>query len=60
MPFVYISNIDMDNLDKFNKLLQEILNHDSVYMIRPEEIYFDSLLIDVIELVGDRWVVYLN
>jgi hypothetical protein len=50
----------MDDLDKFKKLLQEILNTDSDHFISPIEIYFDSLVIDVIELVGNHYVVWLN
>ena len=50
----------MDNLNKFWKLLQEIMSTDSDHIINPEEIYFDSLFIEVIELVGDHWVVCLN
>ena len=50
----------MEDLSKFKKLLKEIMSKDSEYVLSPEEIYFDSLVIDAIELVGDRWVVWLN
>ena len=50
----------MEELNKFKKLVQDIMNKDSGYLLSPEEIYFDSLVIDVIELVGDRWVVWMN
>jgi len=58
MTFVIASNSIMDDLDKFKKLLQEIMRKDSDDIINPEEIYFDSLFIEVIELVGERWVVF--
>jgi hypothetical protein len=42
------------------KLLKEIMDKDSIHYMSPEEIYFESLVIEVIEMVGDRWVVWLN
>jgi len=60
MTFVYNSSYTMEDLSKFKKLLKEIMSKDSEHVLSPEEIYFDSLVIDVIELVGDSWVVWLN
>ena len=50
----------MEDLSEFKRLLKEIMSKDSEHSLSPEEIYFDSLVIDVIELVGDRWVMWLN
>ena len=50
----------MDDLNEFKELLKIIMREDSEHFIHPEEIYFDSLTIDAIELVGDRYVVWLN
>ena len=46
----------MEDLSKFKKLLEQIMSKDSEHFMNPEEIYFDSLVIDVIELVGDHVV----
>ena len=50
----------MDDLTAFNRLLQEILRNDSGHLLSPEEIYFDTLVTDVIELVGSHLVVWMN
>ena len=50
----------MDDLIEFNRILQEILHSDAAYLLSPEEIYFDTLVTDVIELVGSHLVVWLN
>jgi hypothetical protein len=50
----------MEDLSKFKKQLKEIKSKDSEHFMSPEEIYFDSLVIDVIEPVGDQWIVWLN
>lgn len=50
----------MEDLSKFKKLLNEILGKDSEHYLSPEPIYFDCLVIDVMELVGDNHVVWLN
>lgn len=60
MIFVYTSKNVMDELDEFRKFLKDIMHSDSENFIYPEEVYFDSLIIDVIELVGDHLVVWLN
>ncbi len=50
----------MDDIDAFKKLLQEILNQDSEHVLNPEEIYFDCPVMDVIEMVGEHVLVWLN
>jgi len=50
----------MDDLDKFMRLLKEIMDKDSVHYMSPEEIYYACLEIEVIELLGDNHVVWLN
>jgi hypothetical protein len=50
----------MDDLDKFMKLLKEIMDKDSVHYMSPEDIYFACLEIEVIKLLGDNHVVWLN
>jgi len=60
ITFVYNSSYTMEDLSKFKKPLKDIMRKDSEHFMSHEEIYFDSLVIDVIELVGDRWVMWLN
>lgn len=50
----------MDDIDAFKKLIQEILNKDAEHLLNPEEIYFDTPVMDVIEMVGHHLVVWLN
>jgi hypothetical protein len=50
----------MEDLDKYMKLLQEIMDKNPDHFISPEDIYFDSPVMDVIELVGNHHVVWLN
>jgi len=45
---------------EFRRLLDEIMSRDSESILSPEEIYFDSLVIDALEMVGDNHVVWLN
>lgn len=60
MTFVYYPKFAMDDIDEFKKYLQEIMGQESEFLLNPEEIYFDCLVIDVIELVGEHLVVWLN
>lgn len=60
MIFVYTSKKVMDELDEYKKLLKDLMSNDSEHFISPEDIYFDSLVIDAVELVGDHHVVWLN
>jgi hypothetical protein len=50
----------MDDLDKFMRLLKEIMDKDSVHYMNPEEIYYACLEIEVIELAGENHLVWLN
>ena len=50
----------MENLTVFKKLLQQIMSIDTEPLISEEEIHFDQLAKEVMELTGDRWVVWLN
>jgi hypothetical protein len=50
----------MDDLDKFTRLLKEIMDKDSVHYMSPEEIYIACLEIEAIEIIGDHHVVWLN
>jgi hypothetical protein len=60
MAYVYASNKVMDDLDDFRKLLNEIFSKESEHILSPEEIYFDNLVTDAIELVGNHLVIWLN
>lgn len=57
---VYSAKSAMDDISAFKKLLQEIMDKDSISMIPPAEIYFDTPVTDAIELVGSHLVVWLN
>jgi hypothetical protein len=50
----------MDEISEFRKLLKEIMDRDSESILSPEEIYFESLVIEVIEMVDERWVAWMN
>ena len=65
--FGYLLSLDLvlvmdaqNSEQEFSKLLQQIMSRDSEHVLSPEEIYFESLVIEVIELIGDSWVVWLN
>jgi hypothetical protein len=60
MTFVYSQKFAMDDIEAFKKLLQEILNKDTEHLLNPEEIYFDTPVMDVIEMVGPHTVVWMN
>ena len=47
----------MDHFDEFRKLLRQIMSQDCKPTMSEEEIHFDQLAMEVMELVGDRWVV---
>ena len=55
-----IMALAMDDIDEFRRYLQEIMSQESEFLLNPEELYFDCLVIDVIELVGNHLVVWLN
>ena len=44
--------------DEFRKLLQQVMNETPLPKMEPEEIHFDQLAMEVMELVGNRWVVW--
>lgn len=60
MNSVYSSKYVMDDIDAFKKLLQQIMSQESEFLLNPEEIYFDCPVIEVIEMVGNHLVVWLN
>jgi hypothetical protein len=60
MALVYSQKFTMDDIDAFKKLLQEILNQRSEHVLSPEEIYFDCPVMDVIEMVGEHVLVWMN
>ena len=57
---LYDPTLAMDDIDEFRRYLQEIMSQESEFLLNPEELYFDCLVIDVIELVGNHLVVWLN
>jgi hypothetical protein len=48
----------MKNPDEFCKLLEQIISKDPEPTMSPEEIHFDQLVMGVMELVGNRHVVW--
>ncbi len=50
----------MKHPDEFRKLLQQIMSQECKPLMSKEEIHFDVLSMEVIELVGGRWIVWLN
>lgn len=50
----------MDDILEFRKIIQEIMEENSKFFMSPDDLYFDSPVIDAIEMVGDHLVVWLN
>lgn len=50
----------MEHTDEFRKLLQQIMSQEPKPLLSEEEIHFDELAMGVMELVGDKFVVWLN
>ena len=50
----------MEDLSEFKKLLKEIMSQEPKPTLSEEEIHFDVLAMKVIELVGEKYVVWLN
>ncbi len=50
----------MDTHNQFHKILQQIMSREPKPQMSEEEIHFDVLAMKVMQLVGDRWVVWLN
>lgn len=48
------------NENEFQELLRQIMSKPPKSILSEEEIHFDELAIGVMELVGDRWVVWKN
>ena len=50
----------MEHPNDFHKILRQIMSQDPEPLMSEEEIHFDMLSMEVMELVGDSWVVWLN
>jgi hypothetical protein len=50
----------MDTPNQFHKMLQQIMSRPPKHNYTAAEIHFDVLAMEVLELVGDRWVVWMN
>jgi len=50
----------MEHPDEFHKILQQIMSRKPKRLLSEKEIHFDVLAKKVMQLVGDRWVVWLN
>ncbi len=46
--------------DEFRKLLRQVMSQECKPLMSEEEIHFDVLAIEVMELVGEKYVVWLN
>jgi len=46
----------MDHLEDFKRLLQQIMSKNPEPTMSPEKIHFDRLAMEVMELVGDKWM----
>ena len=53
-------NTTMEDLSEFKKLLQQIMSQEPKPLMSEEEIHFEELAIGVLELVGEKYVVWLN
>jgi len=50
----------MNKSDKFHKILRQVMSQEPKPLLSEEEIHFDVLSMNVIELVGEKYVVWLN
>ena len=51
----------MEHPDEFHKILQQIMSQEcKPLMSEEEEIHFEELAMEVMELVGGKYVVWLN
>ncbi len=50
----------MEHPNEFKKILRQILSQECKPLKSKEEIHFDHLAMEVMELVGDQWVVWVN
>ena len=50
----------MEHPNEFHKILQQIMSQEPQPLMSEEEIHFDQLAMEVMELVGDSYVVWLN
>ena len=48
----------MEDLPEFKKLLKEIMSQEPKPLMSEEEIHFEELAIGVLELVGEKYVVW--
>jgi len=48
----------MNHSDEFKRLLRQIMSKEPEPIYSPDEIHFDRLAMEVMELMGDRWVVW--
>ena len=44
----------------FHKILRQVMSQEPKPTLSEEEIHFDVLAMDVIELVGGKYVVWMN
>jgi hypothetical protein len=50
----------MEHPNDFHKILRQITSQEPKPVLSEEEIHFDVLAMEVIELVGNKYVVWLN
>jgi len=50
----------MEHPNEFHKILRQVMSQELKPILSEEEIHFDELAMEVIELVGGKYVVWLN
>lgn len=50
----------MEDPNEFQKILRLMMTQEPRPILSEEEIHFDVLSMEVIELVGDKYVVWMN
>ena len=50
----------MEHPDEFQKILRQVMSQECKPLMSEEDIHFDILSMEVVELVGGKWVLWLN
>ena len=50
----------MEHPNEFQKILRQVMSQEPKPLLSEEEIHFDVLAMKVMELVGEKYVVWLN
>ena len=55
-----VKTFAMEDPDEFKKLLQQIMSQNSTLLLGDKYLWQRIQEVEVIELVGERWMVWMN